>query len=86
MTEKEKQEQELKMREHQASSMLQAIAYDIQNKLPKGFGFTLLAYEFGDAEGRKMLYVSNGNREDCQRAMKEFCDKIGDNEYGKDVE
>ena len=73
-------------REQQASDMLQQIAKDIEKLLPPNFGFTLLAYEFGDAEGRRMLYVSNGNREDCQKAMLEFCDKIGDNNYGKDVE
>lgn len=38
-------------------------------------GFALLAYEFGDAEDRRMMYVSNSNREDVIKSMLEFCDK-----------
>ena len=57
-------------REEQARSMLQEIAKDIDKKLPPKFGFTLLAYEFGDEEGRKMLYVSNSDRKDIKKAMK----------------
>lgn len=72
-------------RERQASNMLQDIARDINTKLPKGFGFCLLAYEFGDAKDREMLYVSNGNRQDVQRAMLEFCTKVKEEHYGKEV-
>lgn len=72
-------------RERQASNRLQDIARDINTKLPKGFGFCLLAYEFGDAKDREMLYVSNGNRKDVQKAMLEFCTKVGDEHYGKEV-
>lgn len=35
-------------REQQASDMLQTIAKDIAKLLPEGFGFCLLAYEFGN--------------------------------------
>lgn len=73
-------------REEQANNMLQNIARDIAEKLPDGMGFALLAYEYGDEEGRKMMYVSNSNREDVQKAMLEFCTKLGDEEYGKHVE
>ena len=72
-------------RERQASDMLQQIARDIQKLLPEKFGFTLLAYEFGDSKDREMLYVSNGNRQDVQKAMLEFCTKVGDKHYGKEV-
>ena len=50
-------------------------------------GFALLAYEFGDAENRRMMYVSNSNREDVIKSMLEFCDKnLNDPEmFGKDV-
>ena len=71
-------------REEQASSMLQEIARDIDKKLPEGFGFTLLAYEFGDKDGRKMLYVSNSDRDDIKKAMQEFINQPKDN-FGKDV-
>ena len=74
-------------REEQVNNMLQEIMQDIKNKLPEGMGFALLAYEFGDKEGRRMLYASNSNREDVMKAMLEFVDKnLNDPEiYGKDV-
>ena len=74
-------------REQQANSVLQSIAKDIKAKLPEGMGFALLAYEFGDAENRRMMYVSNSNREDVIKSMLEFCDKnLNDPEmFGKDV-
>ena len=74
-------------REEQVNNMLQEIMNDIKKKLPEGMGFTLLAYEFGDKEGRRMLYASNSNREDVIKAMLEFVDKnLNDpNMYGKDV-
>lgn len=74
-------------REEQANNMLQEIMQEIKNKLPEGMGFALLAYEFGDKEGRRMLYASNSNREDVMKAMLEFVDKnLNDPKmYGKDV-
>lgn len=74
-------------RDGQVNNMLQEIMNDIKKKLPEGMGFTLLAYEFGDKEGRRMLYASNSNREDVIKAMLEFVDKnLNDpNMYGKDV-
>lgn len=74
-------------REEQVNNMLQEIMSDIKKKLPEGMGFTLLAYEFGNKDGNKMLYASNSNREDVMKAMLEFVDKnLNDpNMYGKDV-
>lgn len=75
-------------REQQANAMLQNIARDIQEKLPDGMGFALLAYEFEDVtKDKKMLYVSNSNREDVMAAMVEFLEKnLNDPEmFGKDV-
>ena len=74
-------------REEQANNMLQEIMQDIKNKLPEGMGFTLLAYEFGDKDGRRMLYASNSEREDVLKAMLEFVDKnLNDPTlFGKDV-
>ena len=74
-------------REEQAANALQAIAKDIKEKLPEGMGFALLTYEFGDAEDRRMMYISNSNREDVIKSMLEFCDKnLQDPEmFGKDV-
>lgn len=74
-------------REQQANNVLQNIAKDIKAKLPKGMGFALLAYEFGEGDDKRMLYVSNSNREDVMLAMVEFLEKnLNDPEmYGKDV-
>lgn len=73
-------------REQQVSDTLQDIAKDISNKLPEKMGFALLTYEFGD-DNRRMLYVSNSNREDVLKAMLEFVDKnLNDPKiFGKDV-
>ena len=73
--------------EKQTNDVLQEIMNDIKKKLPEGMGFTLLAYEFGDKEGRRMLYASNSNREDVLKAMLEFVDKnLNDPKiFGKDV-
>lgn len=74
-------------REKQANDALQAIAKEIKERLPENMGFALLAYEFGDAENRRMMYISNSNREDVIKSMLEFCDKnLNDPKmFGKDV-
>ena len=74
-------------REEKANVMMQEIAKEIKEKLPEGMGFALLAYEFGDIDDRKMMYISNSNREDVLRAMLEFVDKnLNDPKmFGKDV-
>ena len=74
-------------REEKANAMMQEIAKEIKEKLPEGMGFALLAYEFGDEKGRKMLYASNSKREDVMLAMCEFLQKNIDDPkmFGKDV-
>lgn len=74
-------------REQEANAVLQEIAKDIKEKLPDNFGFALLAYEFGEGDDRKMLYVSNSQREDVILAMTEFIKKQLDDPkmFGKDV-
>lgn len=74
-------------REKEANDALQSIAKEIKERLPENMGFALLAYEFGEAEDKRMLYVSNSNREDVMRAMVEFLEKnINDPKmFGKDV-
>ena len=74
-------------REEKANAMMREIAKEIKEKLPEGMGFALLAYEFGDAEDRRMMYISNSNREDVIKSMLEFCDKnLQDPKmFGKDI-
>ena len=75
-------------REQQAIDMMQDIARDIQDKLPEGMGFMLLAYEFGDVPDKRTLYVSNSNRVDVLKTMVEFIEKNIDDPtiWGKDVD
>ena len=74
-------------REEKANAMMQEIAKEIKEKLPEGMGFALLAYEFGEGDDKKMMYVSNSNREDIMLAMCEFLQKNMDDPemFGKDV-
>ena len=74
-------------REEQANAVLQDIAKDIKTKLPENFGFALLAYEFGEGKDKKMLYISNSQRQDVMNAMVEFLQKNLDDPkmFGKDV-
>lgn len=74
-------------REEQANAVLQDIAKDIKETLPDGMGFALLAYEFGEQPDRKMLYISNSQRQDVMNAMVEFLQKNLDDPkmFGKDV-
>lgn len=72
-------------REKEANTILREIAKDIQEKLPDGMGFALLAFEFGDKDDRRMMYVSNADREYIQKSMLEFCNKVDKTNFGKDV-
>ena len=74
-------------REEQAANALQSIAKDIKEKLPENMGFALLTYEFGEGDDKRMMYISNSNREDVIKAMLEFVDKnLNDPKmFGKDV-
>lgn len=74
-------------REQEANDVLQEIAKDIKAKLPENFGFALLAYEFGEGDDKKMLYISNSQRQDVMNAMVEFLQKNVEDPkmFGKDV-
>jgi hypothetical protein len=50
---------------------MQEIAKYIQGKIGKNYGFSVLIYEHGEGTGR-LNYVSNSQREDVVKAMKEF--------------
>lgn len=64
---------------------LREIANFTKSKLPKGYGFITFAFEFGDNEGRRMMYISNADRKDAHKALREYLDTINDNNYGKDI-
>lgn len=61
---------------------MQGIAKKVQDELPEGFGFVVLAFKFN--EKGQMLYVSNANREDVVTSMQEFIKKT-QTTYGNDT-
>ncbi len=63
---------------------MQETARMIAAVLPPGTGFVLLAFDLNRSDGR-MEYVSNGQRRDVVKAMKEFIRKT-EGTWGKHVE
>lgn len=61
---------------------MQSIARKVAEELPDNFGFVVLAFKFN--EKGEMIYVSNANREDVVKSMKEFIEKT-ENNYGNDT-
>ena len=61
---------------------MQSIARKVDEELPDNFGFVVLAFKFN--EKGEMIYVSNANREDVVKSMKEFIEKT-ENNYGNDT-
>jgi hypothetical protein len=57
-----------------SKDVMQDLAKHIENSIGNKYGFCLLVYEHNTGEGR-MNYVSNSNREDVVKAMKEFIEK-----------
>lgn len=57
-----------------SNSVMQDLAKLIASKLGKKYGFFLMVYEHNSNSGRSN-YVSNSNREDVIKAMKEFIEK-----------
>lgn len=60
-----------------SKNVMQNLAKHIESKLGKNYGFFLMIYEH-DSENGRSNYVSNSNREDVAKAMKEFIEKTED--------
>jgi hypothetical protein len=52
---------------------LQGFARHIHERLPEGWGFSLLIFPF---DQQSMLYVSDGRREDMIKVIREYADKL----------
>lgn len=63
---------------------MNTIAKKIDDELPDGQGFCVLAFSFGDADGRQLMYASNADRLDIIKAMQEWIDKTKDT-FGNDT-
>jgi hypothetical protein len=61
---------------------LQDTARAVEATLPPGTGFIVLAFDFGE-KGDRIEYVANGRREDCLKAMLEFCQNATKKPWGK---
>ena len=56
----------------------------VDEELPNGYGFVVLAFNFGEGKDNEMMYVSNANRQDIVKAMKEWIKKTEEN-FGNDT-
>lgn len=65
-------------------SKMKIIAKKVDEELPKGYGFVVLAFNFGEGKDNEMMYVSNANRLDIVAAMKEWIKKT-ENNFGNDT-
>lgn len=54
--------------------LLRDIGHMVGDKMPKGWGFTLLLFSYG--EGGSMFYISSANREDMKKALVEMATKL----------
>lgn len=63
---------------------MQKIAKCVDGLLPNNYGFVVFAFNFEDIDSKKLIYVSNSNREDIVNAMKEWINKT-ENSFGKDI-
>lgn len=56
--------------------ILQELAKLINSMMPKGWGFTLLIFDYTDSVDKgSMFYISSARRKDMVKAMMEFIDK-----------
>lgn len=55
--------------------LLNDLAHLLGDQMPKGCGFTLLLFSYG--EGGDLFYISSAQRDDMLRTMAEFIQKRG---------
>lgn len=61
------------VRNKEAEDYLRDVGRILKENTPKGMGFTLLLFDYGD--GGNMFYTSSAKREDMIKALKEFIQK-----------
>jgi len=54
---------------------MQKIARLVDEEIPQGWGFFVMAFPFGEKAPGRMNYVSNAKREDILKLMEEFIKK-----------
>jgi len=68
--------------EEQVKIHMKNLANMIEENVPDKWGFILMTYPH-EREG-ELIYISNSNREDVVKALKEFIEKT-ENTYGNDT-
>jgi uncharacterized protein (DUF779 family) len=68
--------EDYQVRNPEIEGKLKGIGGIIGKTLPKGWGFTLLIFDYNTTKG-SMFYISNGQRKDVIKAMIEFISKQG---------
>lgn len=58
--------------EPEVLGIMQGTYEALEEHLPKGWGFALLIFRFGEHDDGRMNYCSNARREDMLVAMREF--------------
>ena len=64
----------------QVESKMQEIAREVDVRVPAGWGFTVLVYEF---DGGGLAWISNSVRADAIKLVREWCDRIEHGETGR---
>jgi hypothetical protein len=61
-------------------SKLEAVCRDIGRRiasgLPSGVGFTLIIFDFGEGERNHLTYMSNAQRADMVKTLREMIEKL----------
>ncbi len=58
------------IRDPEIEALMNRLAHTINDKLPTGWGFNLLLFEYG--EKGALFYISSAQRDDMIRVMKEW--------------
>lgn len=56
-------------------SIIKNIAGLVESILPENYGFTLLTYPFNSNEESEVFYISNSDRNDVAKVMKEWIEQ-----------
>lgn len=65
--------EDFQVKHPEVEKALKDIGHTLAEQMPEGYGFSLLIFSYG--EGGSMFYMSNAQRPDMIKAMKEFINR-----------
>lgn len=70
-------EEKYEVKNEEIQALLKKLANFINGLMPKGWGFTLLIFDYSkdEKDAGSMFYISSAGRKDMVKAMMEFVDK-----------